>query len=162
MAVMSPSTAPFLADAATVHRCRVLCDSFARLLGRPLLPGLAVDDRVLAQQLYDARVVIVAHGIEADPVFWFANRTAQTLWELDWQHFTRMPSRQSVAADEHQDREELLRRAREHGFIDDYRGVRVSASGRRFRIEDVVLWNLTDERGQRIGQAATFARWEFL
>lgn len=162
MAVMSPVVAPFLADAATLARCRILCDSFTRLLGRPLLPGLPVDDRALGQALYDAAPVIVSHGVEADPVFWFANRTAQRLWELDWQHFTRMPSRQSVAADEHEDREELLRRAREHGYIDDYRGVRVSASGRRFRIEGVVLWNLDDAQGRRVGQAATFSQWSFL
>ena len=149
-------------DEQGVRRCRILCDSFARLLGRPLLPGLPADDRALAQALYDAPVVIVSHGIEADPIFWFANRTAQRLWELDWARFTRMPSRQSVAADEHQDREELLRRAREHGYIDDYRGIRISASGRRFRIEDVILWNLTDDAGRRVGQAATFAQWSFL
>ena len=113
MAVMSPVVAPFLEDAPTLQRCRILCDSFARLLGRPLLPGLPLDDRALGQALYDAVPVIVAHGDEADPLFWFANRTAQRLWELDWQHFTRMPSRRSVAIDEHEDRETLLRRARE-------------------------------------------------
>jgi hypothetical protein len=144
------------------QRCRVLAHSFARLLGRPLLSDLPSDNRALAQVLYDAPVVIVSHGTESDPIFWFANRTAQRLWEVDWPTFTKMPSRKSVAPDEYQDREALLRRAAEHGYIDDYRGVRISASGRRFRIEDVVLWNLTDERGQRVGQAATFARWVFL
>lgn len=162
MAVMSPVVAPFLGDAPTLRRCRILCDSFARLLGRPLLPGLPHDDRALGQALYDAAPVVVAHGDEADPLFWFANRTAQRLWELDWERFTRMPSRRSVAADEHEDRETLLRRAREHGYIDDYCGVRISASGRRFRIRDVILWNLTDAAGVRIGQAATFATWEHL
>lgn len=144
------------------QRCRVLAHSFARLLGRPLLPGLPTADRALAQALYDAPVVIVSHGIEPDPLFWFANRTAQRLWEVDWPTFTRMPSRLSAEADERATRESLLRRAQNHGYIDDYRGVRISASGRRFRIEDVILWNLTDERGQRIGQAATFAHWTFL
>ncbi len=162
MAVMSPSTAPFLTHAATVQRCRILCDSFARLLGRPLLPGLAADDRVLAQQLYDAQMVIVSHGTEPDPVFWFANRTAQRLWEVEWSEFIRMPSRRSAEPEEHGEREKLLRRAQEHGYIDDYRGARISASGRRFRIENVVLWNLSDDSGVHVGQAATFARWTFL
>jgi hypothetical protein len=152
----------FPLDAAAVRRCRILSDSFARLLGRPLLSGLPMDDLALAQALYEAAPVIVSHGNEADPVFWFANRTAQRLWELGWERFTRMPSRQSVAPDEHEDREELLRRAREHGYIDDYRGVRISASGRRFRIEGVILWNLDDDQGRRVGQAAMFADWSFL
>jgi MEKHLA domain len=144
------------------QRCRVLAHSFAHLLGRPLLPDLPSDDRALARALYEAPVVIVSHGTESDPLFWFANRTAQRLWEMDWPTFTRMPSRLSAEADERSTRELLLRRAQEHGYIDDYRGVRISAKGRRFRIEDVVLWNLTDERGLRIGQAATFAQWSYL
>ena len=144
------------------QRCRVLAHSFAQLLGRPLLPDLPTDGQALAQALYEAPVVIVSHGTEVDPIFWFANRTAQRLWEADWLTFTKMPSRTSAEPDEYRDREALLRRAAEQGYIDDYRGVRISASGRRFRIEDVVLWNLTDEQGRRRGQAATFAHWSFL
>ncbi len=157
------ATAPSVAlDDHVVRRCRILSDSYIRLLGRPLLPQLPADDRALALALYDAPVVIVSHGTEPDPLFWFANRTAQHLWELEWERFTRLPSRLSAEADERATREALLRRAEQHGYIDDYRGIRVSASGRRFAIEDVVLWNLSDERGQRVGQAATFARWTFL
>ena len=159
---MSATLSDFPLDGHAVRRCRILCDSFARLLGRPLLPQVPADDRALAQALYDAPLAIVSHGTEPDPIFWFANRTAQKLWEMEWERFTRLPSRLSAEADERATREALLRRAEEHGYIDDYRGVRVSASGRRFAIEDVVLWNLTDEHGQRVGQAATFARWTFL
>ncbi len=49
-----------------------------------------------------------------------------------------------------------------YGFIDDYAGVRIARTGRRFRIRQATVWNLFDEHGQRCGQAATFARWEFL
>lgn len=162
MAVMSATAKTFPFDDRVVHRCRILCDSFARLVKRPLLPDLPADDQALARVLYEAPVVIVSHGNEADPVFWFANRLAQQLWELDWQRFTCMPSRLSAESDERATRAELLRRAAEHGYVDDYRGVRISASGRRFRIENVVLWNLSDPQGGHVGQAATFARWSFL
>lgn len=43
---------------------------------------------------------IVSHGTETDPVFWFANRAAQGLWEMDWARFTRTPSRLSAEPDE--------------------------------------------------------------
>lgn len=165
MAVMSATAGSFPLDDQAARRCRILSDSFTRLLGRPLLPDMQqmpADDRALAQALYDAPVVIVSHGSEADPVFWFANRTAQRLWEMEWPEFIRMPSRRSAEPEEHGEREKLLRRAQEHGYINDYRGVRISASGRRFRIEDVVLWNLSDDSGVHVGQAATFARWTFL
>jgi hypothetical protein len=42
------------------------------------------------------------------------------------------------------------------GFIDDYAGTRISATGRRFRIERAVVWNLIDAAGVRHGQAAMF------
>jgi hypothetical protein len=37
--------------------------------------------------------------------------------------------------------------------------VRIAQSGRRFRIEDTVIWNVIDADGAFCGQAATFARW---
>jgi hypothetical protein len=40
--------------------------------------------------------------------------------------------------------------------------VRVSASGRRFRISGATVWNLVDEQGWRRGQAAAFAEWQYL
>jgi len=48
------------------------------------------------------------------------------------------------------------------GFIADYAGVRVSASGRRFRIERATVWNLLDDAGGLHGQAAAFADWKRL
>ncbi|MEI2783150.1 MAG: MEKHLA domain-containing protein [Candidatus Competibacter sp.] len=40
--------------------------------------------------------------------------------------------------------------------------MRISKSGRRFRIRDALLWNLLDETGQPCGQAALFGDWQFL
>lgn len=152
---------PWLSD-EVVQRCGWLAAGFRRWTGRELLADLAHHPIALARALYDAPQVIVAHGTQADPVFWFANRTAQRLWEVDWATFIRTPSRQSVEAGEHDDRERLLARAQAHGYVDDYQGVRISASGRRFRIQNVVLWNLRNEHDQPAGQAATFADWTFL
>jgi MEKHLA domain len=43
--------------------------------------------------------------------------------------------------------------------LSDYRGIRVAKSGRRFLIEDGVIWELIDEKGIRHGAAATFPSW---
>jgi hypothetical protein len=40
-----------------------------------------------------------------------------------------------------------------------YRGVRVAKSGRRFVIEDGIVWELIDADGRRHGQAAAFSSW---
>jgi len=48
------------------------------------------------------------------------------------------------------------------GFIDDYSGVRISKTGRRFKIFRATVWNLLNEDSQPCGQAAMFGAWEFL
>ena len=48
------------------------------------------------------------------------------------------------------------------GYLGGYEGIRISTTGRRFLIHNVIIWNLTDCEGRRLGQAATFDRWTFL
>jgi hypothetical protein len=56
----------------------------------------------------------------------------------------------------------MLEQARVRGFIDTYRGIRISGTGRRFLVENALIWNVLDDGHQRIGQAATFAHWTWL
>jgi len=58
------------------------------------------------------------------------------------------------------ERARLLARVRDQGFIDDYAGVRISRTGRRFRIRDAIVWNLMTDSGAYCGQAARFEHWE--
>ena len=149
-------------------RLGLIAESFQRLLGRPLVAGLAGHAgtagaaEALAQALWNAPAVIVAHGTEPDPVFFYGNRRALELFEMDAEAFTRLPSRHSAEAPLREERARLLERVQRDGFIADYAGVRISASGRRFRIEQAVVWNLVDAQGHCHGQAATFDRWTTL
>lgn len=144
-----------------VARARVLLDGFRRLLGRELVErtGDAVAD---ARRLFEAPLVVVAHGTEADPILNYGNRAALDLWETDVARFTQMPSRLTAEAPEREERARLLERTARDGFVDDYRGVRITSTGRRFLIQRAIVWNLTDESGRRVGQAATFGEWTFL
>ena len=135
-------------------RLALIADSYARLLGRPLVDG---DD--LSQALWQAPRVIVAHGTEADPIFFYGNRLALQAFEMDFPAFTRLPSRFSAEPLAREERARLLERVTRYGFIDDYAGVRISALGRRFRIEQAVVWNLIDRDGVVHGQAASFDNW---
>lgn len=141
------------AAAAVRRRIALVAESFARLLGRPLVARSSD----VVEALWNAPVAIVAHGTEADPLFFFGNRAALAAFETDVAAFTGMPSRLSAEALHRSERQALLDRVTRDGFIDDYAGVRISAKGRRFRIERAVVWNLIDAEGQRHGQAATFA-----
>ena len=60
------------------------------------------------------------------------------------------------------ERARLLERTRRDGFVDDYRGVRITADGRRFMIEQAIVWNLRGPDGEHAGQGATFSRWTWL
>lgn len=133
----------------------LIAGSHARLLGRELLP--AGDD--LARRLYHAPFVVLAHDGTDDPVFFYANLTAQRLFEMAWPDIVRLPSRYSAEPLARAERQRLLERVARQGYIDDYAGVRVSASGRRFRVADARVWNLVATDGRVVGQAAAFSDW---
>ncbi|MDQ6733057.1 MAG: MEKHLA domain-containing protein, partial [Nitrospirota bacterium] len=42
------------------------------------------------------------------------------------------------------------------------RGVRISKTGRRFLVEQALVWNVLDVDGKMVGQAATFSQWKRL
>jgi hypothetical protein len=70
-----------------------------------------------------------------------------------------MPSRKCVEPVTQEERDRLLAAAATKGYIDNYSGVRISSTGKRFQIEDVILWNVLDEQNQRCGQAAVFSKY---
>lgn len=145
-------------DLLTAHagdRLQLIAGSYARLAGRPLIAA----DGDLAGALWRAPFVVLAHDAEADPVFFYANRMALELFELTPEALVRTPSRFSAEPVERAERERLLETVARQGFIDDYAGVRISSTGRRFRIEQATVWNLVDAEGRVHGQAAAFARW---
>ncbi|NJR39135.1 MAG: MEKHLA domain-containing protein [Leptolyngbyaceae cyanobacterium CSU_1_4] len=154
-----------------IQQSQRLLKSFQHWTGRSLLnrsdlpgsSGLAESARLekMAQDLFEAPFVMVAHGTEPDPIFNYGNRQAPELWELDWQSFTQMLSRQSAAQGEQEARQKLLAAAKQKGYISDYRGMRTSSTGKQFWIENVILWNVLDEQHQPCGQAATFSQWQF-
>lgn len=111
----------------------------------------------MARALYEAPFAVLAHDTAPDPVFFYANLTAQRLFEMSWAEITALPSRHSAEPVAQEMRQRLLDRVTRDGFIDDYEGVRVSKSGRRFHISGATVWTLSGG-----GQAATFAAWRFL
>jgi hypothetical protein len=152
----SPAAPP--ADPDTFAHVQLLLDSFARLLGRELV-GRDGTPAEQAERLWQAPFVVVSHGTEADPVLAYGNARALALWEMTWAELTRTPSRLTAEPVHRDERARLLARTREHGFVDDYSGIRVSKTGRRFRIERAIVWNLADAAARHRGQAATFDHW---
>lgn len=102
---------------------------------------------------------LLAHDGGTDPRFIYANATAAR-----WFGYNRrtdivgLPSRLSAGGEAQKDRDDLLQEVTRHGFATGYRGLRRERSGRRFWIEDVTMWNLTDAAGEHVGQAALLPR----
>lgn len=112
-----------------------------------------------AKLLFTAPFVVVSHGTEADPILNYGNAAALALWEMTPEQFIQTPSRLTAEPVHRDERARLLGRTRRDGYVDDYAGVRISATGKRFRIEQAIVWNLADAAGTPRGQAATFASW---
>jgi hypothetical protein len=133
----------------------LLTDSYARTVG-----SLLVTDTQDAAWLYnEASFALLAHDTQADPIFIYANRTAQRCFEFSWNEFITIPSRFSAEAPNREERQRLLDAVERDGFISDYRGLRIAKSGRRFWIEAGTIWELRDTQGKRRGQAALFSSW---
>ena len=116
-----------------------------------------------AEELFNAPFVVVSHGIESDPIFKYGNAMALELFEMDWNDFTKMPSRLSTEPVQQELRAEFMLRVTRDGFVDNYQGIRISKNGKRFLIKDAIVWNVLDALGVRCcGQAAVFKDWEFL
>ena len=137
----------------------LLAGSYLRLSGTPLIPaGALVRDP--ARWLYEAApFCVLAHDIALDPRFIYANRAAQACFEYSWDELTKLPSRLSAEAPDRRERQHLLDQVSKHGIASGYSGIRISKTGRRFRIEDGTVWQLLDETSVLHGQAACFAKW---
>lgn len=138
-----------------VERLRLIVESYRRLTGKPLIEDVP-DDEALRLALWHAPRAVVAHGTEADPVFFYGNRLALELFEMSFEEFARLPSRFSAEPLARGERARLLERVTQQGYVDGYSGVRIAKSGRRFMIADGTVWNLMNEAGVLHGQAAVF------
>lgn len=136
-------------------RLRLIAESFQRLTGKPLLSE-TIQGHALSEAMWQAPFAIVAHGTEADPIFFYGNRYALQHFEMDFKEFAQLPSRLSAEPVAQEARKQALRKVAERGYIDGYSGMRVAKSGRRFMITDCTIWNLLDADGSYHGQAAIF------
>ncbi len=139
----------------------LLLSSYQHWVGKNVIETSPSDEDIY-NKLFMAPYGVVSNGTEHNPIFNYANQMALNLFEMNWGEFIKLPSRQSAEAVNREEREQLLARVTKYGFIDDYRGIRISSSGKRFMIEDATVWNIVDNKGIYYGQAAMFHQWRIL
>jgi hypothetical protein len=153
-----PIPEPGSGNAWLSEHAELLISSYLRITGRELIEQKGSPEE-MARALYQAPFGVVSHGLGEDPLFNYGNRTALRLFEMSWEDFVALPSRQSAEAVNWEQRQTLLEHVAQHGFVDGYQGVRISATGKRFRIERTTIWNVIDEQNVYRGQAAVIFRW---
>jgi hypothetical protein len=154
-------SSPIWKQPSVVAWCHLLLASYRHWIGANLIEPDG-DPTSQSHTLFHAPFVLVSHGVEDDPLLNYGNRMALNLWELSWAELTRTPSRITAEPVNRAEREQMLQEASANGHIKNYRGIRISKSGRRFMIEQAVVWNVLNLAGHRVGQAATFSDWRFL
>ena len=151
-------TEPSVANQYQAAHAGLILDSYRQLVQRELLLRAASLSHV-ARELYHVPFVVLAHDGAPDPVFFYANLQAQQLFEMTWQEMVCLPSRLSAEPLAREERQRLLDRVASHGYMDDYSGIRISRTGKRFRIERATVWNLVAGNEAVVGQAAAFGSW---
>ncbi|CAH0535851.1 MEKHLA domain-containing protein [Vibrio marisflavi] len=116
----------------------------------------------IIQDLWQAPFAILSHGNQSDPIFNFGNETALKLFEMDFEDLTKLPSKYSAEPMVQEERDHLLQRVSQHGYIDDYCGIRIASTGRRFKLKNAIVFNLVDNNQQYYGQAAILKEWTYL
>jgi len=144
-----------------IRQTQCIVNSYKHWTGKDLWPDALINETD-ARALFEAPFVLVSAGTENDPVLNYGNRKAMELWEMDWQILTHTPGRYTAEAMEQVQRDHFLETVKNQGYIDNYQGIRISSSGRRFEIQQATVWNLLNDQKQYAGQAATFSRWKYL
>ena len=136
-------------------------DSYIRLVKQTLIirEGTLQEQ---AERLFNCTFVVASHGLQDDPILNYGNQAALNLWEMDWEQFTQTPSRLTAEPVNREERARMLEQAQTHGYISDYRGIRISRSGKRFLVERATVWTIQKPDGTPLGKAAAFSDWTYL
>ena len=156
-----PAAEPSSVNAYHQSHIALLSRSLRLWTGQSLV-GSETVDLTTAREIFEAPFALVSHGVEKVPVFNYGNRTALGLFEMEWVDFIALPSHLSAESESQAERNKLMERVTRHGYVDDYSGVRISARGRRFHIDQATVWNMIDESGVYRGRAALFDSWNYV
>ncbi|KAK3252267.1 hypothetical protein CYMTET_38430 [Cymbomonas tetramitiformis] len=159
-AAAAPEPEPYTKADVVMHSLKLI-ETYKKATGEPLLTGL--DISTAAKALYEADFLLLSHGSGDNPHFDYANKKALEVFEMTWAQMQETPSSKSAAdaAEIQEDRRRALAQAETDGVCKGYSGLRVSTSGREFRIEDGVIWTLLGADDQKVGQAAFVPKWKF-
>ncbi len=144
----------------SVNHLQQISDTLKRLTGSTLpnkfnFEGDEINDKIKTLIDESEEVCLLAHDGGIDPVFNYCNLAACTTFGYNNGELIGVPSRMSAEEMDRDERDTLLKRVRENGYVDDYEGMRIRGDGGKFWISKAVVWNVESE-GEYVGQAALF------
>ena len=143
------------------HIARLMA-AFARVTGRDLVAELGLDTGIdpgaLGRSAWEGDFALLSHRGDGQATLNYGNRFALALWEMDWAVFTATPSVATAPPVDVPERGAMMEEVARSGFVGNYTGRRVSATGKLFTIDDGMIWRLLDAKGEAFGVAATFRK----
>ena len=115
-----------------------------------------VDAGNLVESFNKCPFPIASHDLNG--FFNYLNRAALSLFKVTLDQVIGQPTTMTAPESEQKERNELLNQVNSHGFIENYKGIRVASNGALFQIEDATIWNIVDKESIKIGQAVIIYR----
>lgn len=149
-----------------INRSQLILNSFEYWFKHSLFAEKGLLDiqgspKELARQLFEAPFAVASHGTENNPILNYGNQKSLDIWELSWEEFTKTPSRKTAELVEQAERDRLLAETTKLGFC-YFSGIRITSRGKRFKINQGIVWNVIDEQQSYQGKAAVYSDFYFL
>ncbi|MDA7842645.1 MEKHLA domain-containing protein [Methylophilaceae bacterium] len=114
------------------------------------------DSGDLVESFNECSFPIASH--DSNGLFNYLNKAALSIFKVSLDQVIGKPSTMTAPESEQKERNTLLNQVNSHGFIKNYKGVRVASDGKLFQIKDATIWNIVDKESIKIGQAVIIYR----
>lgn len=137
---------------------RLSSESLKRCTGTSLFERLGVSTPNEVHE--NDRYAVLSHGVQDDPIYHYFNRAAFGTFQFPEQVVYKTPSRYSAPSGPERDvtRAKQVDDAVQHDHTVIPEAIRQTYHGNLIRVCNIVLWNVYDENGDRVGQTAIYDR----
>jgi hypothetical protein len=131
--------------------------SLHQFYGKSLYEELSLDG---PEQVHvNEQHVVISHGNQDDPIYNYANQAGLLFFGYREEEFVQLPSRYSAPDGAlRDDRSIIVQHVLDHGWSIIPQAIRQTKSGDCYFVHRILYFNVYDDEGSRIGQAATFDR----
>jgi hypothetical protein len=130
-------------------------NSLKQVYNQSLLELMRIDS--IEQVHTHTRYAVLSHGTQDDPIFCYSNVAARDAFQYTEDEFYQLPSRYSApGGGDRQSRQKIMEDANNSNLWIIPHGIRQRKDGSLFEFRDVILWNVYNPQGVRVGQSAVY------